>query len=424
MGYYWEVCEQNDPTNQFAVMSYLYKTLWCLALIILAGLLKEVFAYFLPDAVVFIHNFLSLVQYIILLWTVISLLQGPGSSKKRSIKKLMFILLFIAFPELLFTYWLHHPEKIPRSLNSAFKNYYLEAETNIIQFNPNYSVYDSSLFYTLKPSAHFVYDNYEFTDSFNTNSLGLRDDENSLHKPDIICLGDSYAMGWGIPQNETFAEILSTQSGKKILNAAISSYGTAREIKNLYRLDTTNLKHIVLQYCRNDFIENKEFVESNYTLKISPEKKYISAVNTHYWSKLWFPGKHFIGFCKLIASRKLFGILNFNKSKTADSSLTDLHQTVLTFVDLLAHSSINFYKVKVFVVDLNEKGSLNNNFINEANTVIKSPEYKKIFNNNLIMVPVADLITENDYYILDAHMRVSGQRKIAKRLYDQIFFSQ
>lgn len=36
------------------------------------------------------------------------------------------------------------------------------------------------------------------------------------------------------------------------------------------------------------------------------------------------------------------------------------------------------------------------------------------------MVPVTDLLTESDYYVLDPHLRPSGHRKIAERLYKLI----
>lgn len=396
---------QNKP-------GYLGKTLWCAGLVIMIQVLKKYLDRLLPDTLFFHHYILTGLQLVILLWTIIILL----FPSKTLISKSLLLIGILALPELLFTYWLHHPSQIPNSFHNVFMRYSTQAENNIIQFNPQNSVYNDSLFYTLKPSSRFIFTNPEFTDSFYTNKMGLRDDDSSLLKPEIICLGDSYAMGWGVQQNETFAGLISSISHKKVLNAAISSYGTARELKNLYRLDTSNLEYIIIQYCRNDYEENKSFVENNYVLQISSRIKYNSIVNDHYWSKLWFPGKRFVTIAKFYAEKKTNPFLFPAKKPAMDSSVFHLHQAARCFTDILLHSAINFNKVKVFVVDLDQKELMNNDILDEVNRLMNTPAYKDHFNNNLIMVPVADLLTKEDYYILDPHIRPSGHRKIAERL--------
>ena len=52
-------------------------------------------------------------------------------------------------------------------------------------------------------------------------------------------LGDSHAMGWGVEQEEALPQVLARKSGRKVLNAAVSSYGTVREMLMLDRLDTS-----------------------------------------------------------------------------------------------------------------------------------------------------------------------------------------
>jgi len=311
---------------------------------------------------------------------------------------------------------LHHPSRIPSFLVPVFRHYYDGAQRNIIQFNPACSVYDSSLFYTLKPSSAFVFDNYEFADSFYTNKMGLRDDDSSLSKPGIICLGDSYAMGWGVKQNETFPQLLESMSGEKVLNAAISSYGTARELKNLYRLDTSALRYIIIQHSRNDATENADFVKEDFTLKLSSKETYYSTANMHYWNKLWFPGKHFITTAKMYIAEKI--PLLFKQKEEADPgySSVPVHESALHFTEILLHSAIDFKKVRVIVTDINEKEAPDNDFLNEVSALIISSPYKEHFNGHLTIVPVTDLFRAEDYYILDQHLRASGHQKIASRL--------
>jgi hypothetical protein len=89
----------------------------------------------------------------------------------------------------------------------------------------------------------------------------LRDDEESLFSPEIVVVGDSQAMGWGVSQDLTFSSLLENALGKPILNAAISSYGTARELKILERIDLSNLKFLIIQYSDNDYRENRTYYQ-------------------------------------------------------------------------------------------------------------------------------------------------------------------
>ncbi len=146
--------------------------------------------------------------------------------------------------------------KVPY-INKFLKKYYT-AQFSIVQFNPDCSRYDSELTYTLK-EGECIFKNKEFSTKYNINHLGLRDDEESLVKPEIIVLGDSYAMGWGVNQDQSFPSIIEKELGLKTLNAGISSYGTAREYLLFNKLDISNLKYLIIQYCSNDFLENQIF---------------------------------------------------------------------------------------------------------------------------------------------------------------------
>lgn len=401
---------QNKP-------GYLRKTLWCIGLVILIQLLKIYLDNTFPGTLVFHHFLLTLLQLIILFWTIIILI----FPFKSFIQKFLILIAVLTLPELLCTYLLKHPSQIPASFHAAFMRYSTQAENNILQFSSKNSVYNKDLFYTLRPSSRFVFTNPEFADSFYTNKLGLRDDDASLQKPEIICIGDSYAMGWGVKQDETFAERLSTSLHKKVLNAGITSYGTARELRNLYRFDTFNLQYIILQYCRNDYTENESFVKNNYSLSISAEYKYDSLVNNNYWNMLWFPGKRFTCISKFYLENKVNPFLFPVKKPSADSVAAGIRLTARYLTDILFHSAIDFKKVKVLVVDLNQKELMNNDLLNEMNKLINSPAYAVHFNDHLIMVSVAGLLTNEDYYILDPHLRPSGHKKVAAQLSKYIF---
>src|SRR6476620_5501202 len=124
-------------------MNYLRKTVWSVGLILLLELLKTVLDRTFAQATVFHHNFLTCLQLIILLWAIISILSGLIFSGKNAARNIVILFLLLAIPELLFTYWLHHPSRIPSFLIPTFRYYYGGVQRNIIQFNPDCSVYDS-----------------------------------------------------------------------------------------------------------------------------------------------------------------------------------------------------------------------------------------------------------------------------------------
>ena len=123
------------------------------------------------------------------------------------------------------------------------------------------------------------------------NSLGVRDDEASLASPRIIVAGDSYAMGWGVDQEKTFAQLLEKETGTRVLNAGISSYGTAREMALLKRVDLSRLAFLIIQYSDNDYIENKGFVHFGRKLPILSEAEYQQIVSDHMWRTDYYFGK-------------------------------------------------------------------------------------------------------------------------------------
>ena len=77
------------------------------------------------------------------------------------------------------------------------------------------------------------------------NSKGLRDREYAYEKPAqtrrILVLGDSYAWGYGVKGEETFAKVLEEQLARRdpdnweVLNAGVSGWGTDQEYLYLMR---------------------------------------------------------------------------------------------------------------------------------------------------------------------------------------------
>ena len=75
-----------------------------------------------------------------------------------------------------------------------------------------------------------------------------------------------------------------------MLNAGVSSYGTAREFRLLDRLDTSALRYLIVQYCDNDDEENTAYISGGYQLAISPPEKLQQRFDEHARATRYRPG--------------------------------------------------------------------------------------------------------------------------------------
>lgn len=82
-------------------------------------------------------------------------------------------------------------------------------------------------------SCHFT--NAEFDTTLHFDHEGrVRNSMPKQHSEiGIAVLGDSYAMGWGVNDRETFANVLQEELKRPVYNLAVSSYGTVRELLRL-----------------------------------------------------------------------------------------------------------------------------------------------------------------------------------------------
>lgn len=301
----------------------------------------------------------------------------------------------------------------PKGIRNSIGYLYAFGERKIIQFSPECARHDAELGYTLKPGT-CILSATEFSNRYHINSCGLRDDEKSLNKPNIIVVGDSYAMGWGVNQAETFAEILEKQSGLNVLNAAISSYGTTREMIMLRRLDTKNLKFLIIQYCENDFDENREFfLKGNRLYTMSPEE-YQRNTDFNEQSKAYYPGKYLT--MKLEKKWKEFKIPKTTKKDVVTGKDKD---DVDLFINAVMHSPVDLPKVQIVVFEAVGKNDFDRPFINRLTERIKNKNYPPHI-RNMIPVDITKIITKDDYYVLDDHWTKAGHGAIAAVLWEII----
>jgi hypothetical protein len=391
--------------------------------IVLLSILNAAFA----SSSLFISNFISCLQLFLLggifLWLIIFL--AVKILKRKSISFLKFAIIYLTILtalEIGATYLLKHADIVSKDSKRFLTEYYMAFERRIPERTAECGRFDPSLIYIYQPNARCLQQNIEFKDSIYINKAGLRDDDNSLISPDVICLGDSYTMGWGVEQQQSFPQIIEKKTGLKVLNAGISSYGTARETLLLNRLDTSNLKLLIIQYSYNDIAENNAYIKNNYVLPVPPKKQYDSLVNLHRWSIVYFPFKRCLTLLK-IAGKDFFKQLR-NRDYLSGQwkqyyDTAYVKPAAQSFLDILYKSRINFKKTKVLVVDINRYPLFDHHFKETALKILQDG-YNMEFKQSIEFIPTEFLNNQKSFYPLDNHLTAHGHQLLADEIIGRI----
>ncbi|MDA8123583.1 MAG: hypothetical protein M0009_00115 [Deltaproteobacteria bacterium] len=336
---------------------------------------------------------------------------------KRAVKVILFNILAIALLLALFEgtmYLLVHTPALlkhcPKGIRNSIGYLYNVGDRKVIQFTPECAQYDPGLGYTLKP-GHCVFSGAEFRNRYDINSLGLRDEEKALRQPEVIVAGDSYAMGWGVDQEETFARVLGKKTGLKVLNAGVASYGTAREMLSLGRLETGRLKYLIVQYCENDFDENREFLNQGNRLKTMSAEEYAGYRALNNEAKGYYPGKYLA----LKIAKKRNELRKPAAKKEAKEPAKTNRDDVDLFLNALMNGPRDLSQVQIIVFDAVGKGDFDRPFIGKLAERIRGGQYPAYI-RNIIPLDITKVITKEQYYVLDDHWRKAGHGAIAEAL--------
>jgi lysophospholipase L1-like esterase len=316
----------------------------------------------------------------------------------------------LAIAEGFFLLLLSHPAmaaRLPSNVLSHLRAYYLHHDRNLVQALPECARYDSRLFYTLRPGV-CRFKAREFDVEIRVNSAGVRDDEESLIAPQVIVAGDSFAMGWGVAQDEAFPQRLAKQTGLKVLNAGIPSYGTAREMRLLDRLDTSRLRYLLIQYDDNDEPENETFFEQQNNLAIKPESAYVADVQRNGRRSAYFPGK--------VTLEILRGIL-YPEPLPVPAAVPPKEEARY-FVNAVLHGSrADLSAVQIIVFELQPYRVAQSDFEEALIREISHPGHKPYI-RRLRVLDLRGAVHDEDYFTLDDHMRPAGHAKLARLLAD------
>lgn len=279
--------------------------------------------------------------------------------------------------------------------------------------------YDPLLSYTLEPGS-IQHREREFDIVYEINSQFLRDDELSLQGPEIVVLGDSHGMGFGVSQDKTFAQIIERRTGKMVLNAAVYSYATVREMRLLDRLDTNSVKYLIIQYCGNDYSENRSFMK-NGDLSIMSFEEHARKVDKQEEFQNYYFGRFTVLLIEETATRIRYGgsVIFSNLFPNKTRREVDGHmREAKAFLNALAHAGRKrFNNARVIVLAINPIWLIDPRFIENVDVLRQSSEYPD-FVRNLTVIHLASKFTEEHFFVLDDHINARGHDFVANEVLD------
>jgi lysophospholipase L1-like esterase len=125
----------------------------------------------------------------------------------------------------------------------------------ILRVNPS-----DEIIFSLKPNLNLRFQNAKLI----TNEHGLRGPSRTFAKPNgtfrIVLLGDSFAFGWGVEHEESFAHLLESKLSKRIgkpvevINTGVPGYSTFQQVAVFEELGAKfNPDAVLLFFVENDF---------------------------------------------------------------------------------------------------------------------------------------------------------------------------
>jgi hypothetical protein len=272
--------------------------------------------------------------------------------------------------------------------------------------------FSSALYvYKLKPGPCRL-KNIEYDIVFSSDANGFRNGIRTSSGYDVAVIGDSFAHGVGVADDQTFSSILESNYHYQTINLAIGSYATMRELEVLgeYGKDA---KYVVVQYCDNDYGENLA------SLKLSRED-FRSAVEREWRGRIttYHEGKS-LGYRKPIQD---FAVMIRNHSYTSKSAWRDqaksgrpMEEEASAFAQVLARYRPVLEGKRVILFEAAMWGENSPKF-----AATFGSELSKIDWLNYRVLNTADILSYKDYFFLDDHITARGHQKLAAAIAQEL----
>jgi hypothetical protein len=290
------------------------------------------------------------------------------------------------------------------------KNYYLGFDRSAVQLRRDCATYDEVLTYRLRPGTCTVR-NREGVVEYSVNRAGLRDAEGALLAPSVIVLGDSQAMGWNVSAEAALPTRIAAHTGRLVLNAAISSYETAREMALLREVVRPSTEFVVIAYCDNDADDNWHLVATG-ALPHLDRPNYERVVADHERRVRYLPFKHIWRLGGLVLGSMRGGSAASTPSTKPGFAAMNFLAILDASVDLLRGRHVIVFEVN----------SYNANSPRFANAVRQAAARLPLLTElaSLHVVDTSSFLTDDDYFLIDDHLNPRGHDQVARRLAEVI----
>ncbi len=136
----------------------------------------------------------------------------------------------------------------------GFRLFYPQNIIDIKQFDQ----YDKLLGWKLLNNSNIEIKGRGFEMDIITDDFGFRNNKTKFNnQKNIILIGDSYLMGWGVPQNKTFAYLFNENiRGYDFINLGCGGYGTDQELLSLYEYGLKYNPEIVILFLFSNDLSN------------------------------------------------------------------------------------------------------------------------------------------------------------------------
>lgn len=325
-----------------------------------------------------------------------------------------FFLLFLAITEGVAFLGFRYPAGT--AMLRATRLYYLSSVRRNVQYLPECARYDPEVTYTLRPGG-CRYRSLEYAVELRTNHLGLPDDERSLDNPEVIVVGDSHAMGWGVSPGEAFADVLERRTGYRTLNMGTPSFGTAREMILLRRVDRSAMRYLLVQHCGNDYEENLTFHEHDGTLPILSSRAYLDIRERYLAGRSYYPAKYTLGYLPLLLRmiwKDLAGVYPPGNADPWPRS-RDFEAEARALLYAVLHSGVDLSRATIVIFEIAGYNRDTSRFHDALRTELaRAREAGPL--PRILPLDLAPVLGPEHYYPIDGHMNARGHRAVAGEL--------
>ncbi len=316
------------------------------------------------------------------------------------------LIVVLGLSEAWMYFLIRHPDMLnlfSRRFQNSISYLYIQGDRKIMQFQKGCGTHSTDFGYTLKPGA-FTFTEIEFSNQYQINSLGVRDAEEALNAPDIVLLGDSFALGWGVDASETFIKLVEKKMHLRTLNTCVPSFGTVREMLMLRKVDRSQMKYLLLQYCADDYDENRLYYRNGNRAQLMRAETF-----DHITAKLSEPNTYYPGKYLRLKFRKKFG--KWTRQKPPEFNDDRSLDEVDLFIHVLKQNEDLLADRPLIVFELSG--------INQTDTFTRRLKEKTadsdqpLFARNMIILDMMQYLEDRHFYVLDGHLNAAGHTVVA-----------